>query len=550
MSFLQHASHSIDRSGSCDTLVSDGNVEEDKIKSESSMDQLSSTATLALKQHQQKNSASAHEIVWAVATETGYKNIISNNGNGLIRMPIHAELEDVHWPSMQDIPEWSSGFQLTETKTCTKSSSVDTLNDMEMDITDDFIATHPSERVREVEDINGSRIFVLADGHGGVNAPRFFVPAVRQGMASLLSSRSWDLTSPVDQAEFETAATELFKLLDAEYCATQVELYQAWLAMGSPAGARPVDDGCTLVVTLFHRGVMVNMNVGDSRTVLYSRPVSSNDEEDWVPAFTSVDHNMTHPGKVHSIHTRGGHFLNPNGTLKYVNVTAPETRCHLPYNELLGARIYRAPCSRVKAVGVSHKRTLNLSGTMGDLLFKIEPAVLTPEPDVKFLVLDARRDYVVVMGTDGVWDHLSYQGSDDVQNERVLRVVMRGLSLFPGNEGEQQQQQGEQDKMMDAVAEKLRRVVAPEEGVDEEEEMRDDISVSSSSSATAVVGKKDKHAKLRSVLSSVAEVLVARENVKGVPKTLEDVVDGLYTQRQTRYDDCTAFVALLKGSHL
>jgi serine/threonine protein phosphatase PrpC len=44
---------------------------------------------------------------------------------------------------------------------------------------------------------------------------------------------------------------------------------------------------------------------------------------------------------------------------------------------------------------------------MGDVLFKIEPQILTAKPDITFIKLDQTKDTIIVMATDGLWDHLN-----------------------------------------------------------------------------------------------------------------------------------------------
>ncbi|KAJ3397339.1 hypothetical protein HDV05_002961, partial [Chytridiales sp. JEL 0842] len=334
-----------------------------------------------------------------VAAEKGYKN----NAQNYDRAPIHPDLEDIHYPTESERAEWELSLS---------------------------------------SDLPDSKVFVLADGHGGVDAARFFVPRCKELLTSLLLAQPWDFSIPAHQEEFEHKASNLFRLMDAEYCAHQVERYRRWVDSGSKPEDRPLDDGCTMVATVIHNNYFVNLNVGDSRTVISSRPTppstpslssttTKSKEEvttphlsDWAPVFTSVDHNMTHPQKVWDIHTNGGHFLNPNGSLKYVHVQPPADRGYKPYFELNGGRIYRHPSDPVRAVGVSHRRTLNLTATMGDLLFKVVPAVLSPVPDVRFVRMEEGRDYMVVMATDGVWDHLVCQGLGGEVVERQNAVVL------------------------------------------------------------------------------------------------------------------------------
>jgi Protein phosphatase 2C len=138
--------------------------------------------------------------------------------------------------------------------------------------------------------------------------------------------------------------------------------------------------------------------------------------------FASEDHNMTEKHKVWDIQQRGGKFLNPFTVTLLDVYTQPPSEREGAYIELSNARIFRPMSPQIAAVGCSHRRTLNLTATMGDLLFKIEPAVLTAKPDVSFVKITG--ECVLVMATDGVWDHLSAPSAAG-QNAQILSLLRR-----------------------------------------------------------------------------------------------------------------------------
>ncbi|KAI9016805.1 hypothetical protein DFJ74DRAFT_678517 [Hyaloraphidium curvatum] len=261
---------------------------------------------------------------------------------------------------------------------------------------------------------------------------------------------------------------------------------------------RPADDGCTLVVNLIYRFHLLNCNVGDSRTVLARRWVppiqelheqgsqdslgSASESEDeaidevagdaapsdpiappvrtasqvpqaartsgfnWTIHFASKDHSPDHPHRAHHIHRAGGLFINDDGTRRAVRIQPPHERGDMIYTELTGSRIYRPPNDAVKALGISHLKTLNLAGTMGDLLFKITPAVISSRPDITFVrIRDALEEgkpenggweHLIVYTTDGVWDHLRQQNGPSLQNKAVIGFISgwvdRILAYGPG----------------------------------------------------------------------------------------------------------------------
>ncbi|KAJ3219683.1 Protein phosphatase 1D [Dinochytrium kinnereticum] len=490
--------------GSSDSLMSPVVVLSPK--EESMATAISSVTTAFPEVHPQQLT---HRLTWSVATEKGYRRLpnlssMPNAGNsspttagGYPRHSIHPDLEDVHWPpAVSDAPHllasWSTlesansvnASTSLETSTVSLASSVDS-NAVDADeelrrvrsrsdsagsnrsvvsrgssvesvfsgLPDGTAIVEESKGgvVRSmVESLSGTtRLFVLADGHGGVSAARFFVPRVRDSLLELMTSRPWDFGISADRNLFTQESGTLFKILDTEYCAMQVAAYRRWVDAGSIHGCRPADDGCTMVAVVIHGDHAVCLNVGDSRAVVVCKDDCGDEGRDgdamdedlrqarWTPVFSTEDHNMCHPGKVWDIHRSGGHFINPNGTLKHVVVSPPEQRRFRPYDELNGARIYRHPTDAVRAVGVSHKRTLNLTATMGDLLFKIEPAILSPVPDVRFVPLMADKEYLLVLATDGVWDHMRTQSSSDDQNDVAVRVVAGAVASLEsrGEEG-------------------------------------------------------------------------------------------------------------------
>ncbi|KAJ3194952.1 hypothetical protein HK101_001466 [Irineochytrium annulatum] len=508
--------------------------------------------------------ALTHNVTWSVATEKGYRNVGASDFSSN-RLPIHEHLEDVHWPTLDDKEAWSGRVGGTK-------------------MVEDFLERQQNgdsqQEVYVADLMSTTRIFVLADGHGGVNAARFFVPRVRQGLEKLISSRPWDFSVAEDRSDLTHQVSSLFRILDAEYCALQVSAYRRWVDAGSPPGARPTDDGCTLMCTILHKDHLVNLNVGDSRTVLMERPVAGTPAaqaaaergvDGWRSTFFSIDHNMTHPDKVWGIHRAGGHFINPNGTLKYVNVESPSQRQGRPYYELEGARIYRHPTDAVRAVGVSHKRTLNLTATMGDLLFKIEPAVLSPVPDVGFVRLETDREYAMVMATDGIWDHLKVQGDEEKQNGVVMGVVAAAIACWEGEcaiaaassvaSGSSSSAAASSSANPSAFASSSSAAVAS----------------SSSSAAAAALAANHGGVETNSVSSESTAVSPLQPNVaeklamaavalalreqpvgvvggtgvtglaRGMAAEVQRAAEGMYLQRMNRYDDSTAIVSFFKS---
>ncbi|KAJ3254983.1 hypothetical protein HK103_006685 [Boothiomyces macroporosus] len=266
---------------------------------------------------------------------------------------------------------------------------------------------------------HSDQIFIMADGHAGHEAARYFTSGIATGLIQILNERMYDFSDSKHQQVISELICNLFEKLDREYTNMKIKEYQEWLAGGQIRQKKPMDDGCTMVVNIIQRGWILNCNVGDSRTVV-AKP--SLEHQEWVQCFSSMDHNMMHPEKVHDIHRNGGKFLDMSGTtFLNINVEPPEIRNGKLYAELCYSRLFRPICDEIRQVGCSHRRTLNLTGTMGDLLFKISPPVLTSKPDLTFIKLDP-TEHILVVATDGLWDHLHANGVD-VQNRTVLRKI-------------------------------------------------------------------------------------------------------------------------------
>jgi len=190
-------------------------------------------------------------------------------------------------------------------------------------------------------------ILILADGHGGVGAPTFFLNRLRELVKPVLTSREWDFDKVEDRNEFSNTVRSLYSSMDDEYVNSKKLEYLAWReavasestatllqsATSPPAGSapmppagtaaskKPVDDGCTLILNCVYNGYLVNVNVGDSRTVLGRQPrplpnqpsvqpspavsLSSSSsstasnlflpKQKWTLYFASVDHSPSHP---------------------------------------------------------------------------------------------------------------------------------------------------------------------------------------------------------------------------------------------------------------
>lgn len=199
-------------------------------------------------------------------------------------------------------------------------------------------------------------------------------------------------------------------------------------------GVTPIDDGCSCLINIicpgneYGNGWLINANIGDSRTVLMQLSTPNNESKFSKVLFASRDHNMLHPERLRFIHENGGRFLDPR-SLRQINAAPllyPVNNSKALFDsfsssfssesdlddtaDVFGleyARIYRQASSVIQEIGCSSRKTLNLSATMGDLVFKIHPAIMSSSPDVSFVQFNTTfGDVAILCATDGLFDHM------------------------------------------------------------------------------------------------------------------------------------------------
>jgi len=391
------------------------------------------------------------DIKWSVATERGYEKGPNNT-----RKPIHNHMEDFHFPTLDD-----------------KNAAVH---------------THP---------VSGLPVYIwlLADGHGGHEAPQFFIKEMRTAMEDVVDFHDWNWEKKEECQLFERFIKDKYKEVDKKFCDMKTEQFKAWKA-GGFKGEKPLDDGCTFIVNIIYKNMHINCNVGDSRTVLgrrenIKRTIFSHRENVWSQVFGSRDHAPELSDMAYHISQNGGIFLNQNGSKRiHGAIVPPQKRGTKPYSDLVGTRIYRAVNDNITDIGISNMRTLNMGATMGDLLFKIEPAVLSNEPDVTFNKLNTNKDYLLVIASDGVWDYLKYDYNATQMNNNLLEFL--GLSMSAWCQKKKAAEGGKVDKKNNLSE------ISPE------------------------------------ILEDIAKVIVQRDYVKEV-----------YCQGLDKFDDCTAFLVFI-----
>jgi serine/threonine protein phosphatase PrpC len=266
----------------------------------------------------------------------------------------------------------------------------------------------PSTPIDQHTSIYGDKLFVLADGHSGHSAITYFIPKIASNLLSHLNSRHFDFSSSVDQQKLTQIVRDIFQSADNEFLDSKLE------AIRSGDG---VDDGCTFIINVISNGWLLNCNVGDSRTIVAQRSL-----HDWKPIYSSIDHSMLHHKRINEIIQKGGKLVF-NGAV--LNPNEPRQQKLLAYS-----RIYRPPTPSIKQSGISYRKTLNVSATMGDVLFKVHPAVMSPLPDIQFFPIpkiDDTTEYLVMMATDGIWDHMHAE-LPILQSQVICEWISRNLN--------------------------------------------------------------------------------------------------------------------------
>jgi serine/threonine protein phosphatase PrpC len=210
----------------------------------------------------------------------------------------------------------------------------------------------------------------------------------------ILNSKYFDFSLKKSQVFLTQRIKDIFEMVDEEYFL---------LKLNQVKEGKVVDDGCTMIVNIIQTGYCLNINLGDSRTLLATR-----NQNHWIYQYQSTDHSMSH-SKIQEIVNRGGRLVWRGMILDPVHK-----------DKIPQSRIYRPVTNEIKAIGISHRKTLNLSATLGDVLFKVKPAVMSPVPDITFYKIE--KETLIVMATDGVWDHI-YTDSVHLQGQLICDYI-------------------------------------------------------------------------------------------------------------------------------
>ncbi|KAG2203694.1 hypothetical protein INT46_001724 [Mucor plumbeus] len=318
------------------------------------------------------------------------------------------------------------------------------------------------------------RLFVLADGHGGPGCSEYFVRKTPEAVQAVCSKYfPSKLGDPAVQAKLEKDIKIMIQKLDDSY----LDIKRKQIAFAAENTNETVDnDGCTLVLNLFMGEWLINVNVGDSRSVLITAPepstplpvtspytVGIDKDYNFDVEFASQDHKPYLEHLARHILENGGEFVDSvqNRVIKVdVEKLREDGNRHAKRVSLKNARIrpkdYQAGLDQStipilpKSSNARNTATedrdrdrvpsLNVARSCGDLDFKMDPdhKIISCEPDVTFIrISDTRRGFrttikngpnkekrrhFLFMSTDGTFDYM-YEETAERQNKAIAKIL-------------------------------------------------------------------------------------------------------------------------------
>lgn len=301
---------------------------------------------------------------------------------------------------------------------------------------------HCEDKFRVTDIVKGTtvtgRLFILADGHGGSGCSEYFVRRTPAAVNNICSNYdSQEFSDPNVQNKLHMDIKAMIQGLDDDYLALKRQQIHC-----KSANERVENDGCTLILNIFMGEWLINVNVGDSRSVLISAPepsvdsppkadtIDSNYKMDVV--FASQDHKPYLKHLARHILENGGEFVDSsqNRVIK-VELDKLGTKNN-KRSALKKARI------RPKK-SCEHPPTLNVARSCGDLDFKMESKIISCEPDITFIQISNQphtdhcvfqsdshkqqhRRHFLFMSTDGTFDYM-FEEAAEQQNKAIARVI-------------------------------------------------------------------------------------------------------------------------------
>ncbi|KAG0088605.1 Protein phosphatase 1L [Podila epicladia] len=267
------------------------------------------------------------------------------------------------------------------------------------------------------------RLFCITDGHGGRACSNFVIATIPGAMQVILGKyKPSDISIPSVQETIKRQITEALRLIDKEYLEYKKQQYLLFKAKAIPND--PGSDGTTLIVNIFIDKWVINVNLGDSRSMISSRDVTGR----WNVDFYSEDHTPSLERLAHTIYANGGEFVTHDDKVIRFDPNLKSDKKHRV--SLKEARI-RVKDAASNAYGIPYRTrngqcaSVNLGACIGDVLYKLDPVnpVLGCTPDVTFIDITKIQQGYLIMASDGLWDYVKRGGKVQDQNAAVSQFV-------------------------------------------------------------------------------------------------------------------------------
>lgn len=249
--------------------------------------------------------------------------------------------------------------------------------------------------------------FGIFDGHGGREAA--------------LYAKEHLLDAIVKQSGFwSNDDAHVLRAIKHGFLATHLGMWKEVGKWPKTMSGQPSTSGTTASIAFIRKSKLYIGHVGDSRIVLGYESVDG--DEDWKAQPLTRDHKPETPSEKARIYSAGGLVMNRSGVDRVVWNRPPIN--------------HRGPVRR--STHFDKIPFLAVARSLGDLWsynYQEGEFVVSPEPDVSVVQLDARRDRCIVIASDGLWNMMSVRDAIQVvqeaerDNERaVLEAAQTGSS--------------------------------------------------------------------------------------------------------------------------
>ena len=189
------------------------------------------------------------------------------------------------------------------------------------------------------------------------------------------------------------------------------------------------DPGSTLALNVVFaragRAVrLLNINIGDSRTVLFQKEGYFH-----VPVFAIRDHNAGHERAL-GVLDRGGVIKRAAVLGKLITVANARQKILAGAPKSFSShRVSRQSHPEEAAALNLASYTLGMSDAFGDLYLKLAPRLIEGRLDWSRFDLDPSKPYLLVCGTDGLWNTIEGGSGDPRAQAKNLSALIDRKSM-------------------------------------------------------------------------------------------------------------------------